>query len=596
MIPNEFEEKLKDVVKSLYDLNPPGIKITASLRFEHGDYTTNIAFVLSKQFKKKPQEIALELAQNLTKDRLWQIERIEAVGGFVNFFLSQKYLLETAQKMVQEKDLSKELVLYRGQKIMVEYAHPNTHKEMHVGHLRTLLIGESLARIFEYLGATVFRANYQGDIGLHVAKAIFGLQKILERQPQTLDKINEWSKTDRARLLGQAYVQGNQAYETAEKEEVNLLNFNLYAKSDQLQLIYQTTRQWSLEYFDDIYRRLGTRFDCLFFESEVADEGKKIVEKNVGQVFERSEGAIVFPGEKFGLHRRVFVTQVGNPTYEAKDMGLFIKEFKIFPFDQCIHVVANEQSGYFSVVFEAVRQLIQKDLRFKNLLKGYTQKAQEIHLPMGIVNLVGRKMSSRTGDLITINELLEEVKKEVQKLIAGRSLAVNSGEAAELITQAAVKYAYLKVDPTKNLSFDIKQSISLDGDSGPYLQYTYARVFSLLQKAKEKGFNWYGKLGFSKIGNGSLEDETLLVFRQLERFNNIVCESAKSLNPGLIASYLFDLGQKFNNFYNQVPVLQDWSNSSGEQGTRVKLLLVEAAGKVLKQGLNLLGISILDKM
>lgn len=587
MISNKIKEKLKEAVRSLYNLAPLDIEVTPSPRFEHGDYATNVAFVVAKKLKKSPLDIAQELSSALIKKKPEELGKIEAVSGFINFFLSQEYLLAKAQKIVAKKNQENELSHYRDQKIMVEYAHPNTHKEMHVGHLRTLLIGESLSRIFEYLGAKVFRANYQGDIGLQVAKAIYGLQKMLKEQLLTLEQIDKWSSVKKVHLLGQAYVLGNQTFEALEKEKVELINSQIYTNDAKLRPIYQKTRQWSLEYFADIYKRLGTHFDCLFFESKVAKKGKQLVEENTPAIFEKSEGAVVFPGEKYGLHRRVFITSAGNPTYEAKDLALVLEENQAFTFDRCIHVVANEQADYFKVIFKAI------EMAFPQF------KDKEFHLAMGMVNLVGRKMSSRTGELVTVDELLEEVKKEVQELIKGRSLAVDSREAVEVIAQAAVKYAYLKVDPTKNLSFDVKQSISLDGDSGPYLQYTFARIYSLLQKANDKGLRRPGEFEVSKTDEGNLENETLLVLRQLVRFNDVVYEAAKSLNPAIIASYLFDLSQGFNNFYNQIPIfrgLTDLIHKENEQDLQTKLLLVEATRKVLEQGLNLLGISTLKRM
>ena len=587
MISHKIEEIIKSTIKDLYDFDIAKIELGPTVRFEHGDYATNIAFLLAKKLKKSPLDISQELANALIKIKPAELEKIEAKGGFINFFLSQKYLFKKAQKIIKEKDHDQELNLYHGQKIMVEYAHPNTHKEMHVGHLRTLLIGESLSRIFEYLGAKVFRANYQGDIGLQVAKAIYGLQKILKKQSLTLEQIAKWNSVKKAHLLGQGYVLGNQAFETLEKEKIELINSQIYTNDPKLSQIYQKTRQWSLEYFADIYKRLGTHFDRLFFESQVAKKGKQLVEENIPAIFEKSEGAVVFPGEKYGLHRRVFVTSAGNPTYEAKDLSLVLEENQAFAFDRCIHVVANEQTDYFKVIFKAIIMVFPQ---FKD---------KEFHLAMGMVNLIGRKISSRTGELVTVDELLEEIKKEVQELIKGRSLAFDSGEAVEVIAQAAVKYAYLKVDPIKNLAFDVKQSISLDGESGPYLQYTFARIYSLLQKAKDGGLNWSEELNFLETDKVNLENETLLVLRQLERFNNIVYEGAKSLNPSIIASYLFDLSQGFNNFYNQIPILRGLANLSDElngENLQTKLLAVEATGKVLEQGLNLLGINVLNKM
>lgn len=599
-MPADLADLIKKAVKKLYDLEIEEVRLETPARLEYGDCSSSVAFDLSKALSRPPVEIAEKLVKELSQKKLFWLGRVEAVNGFVNFFLSQKYLWKNTLAIAGDSGIWSTPASLLGQKIMVEYAHPNTHKEMHIGHLRTLLIGESLARIFKAAGAQVFRANYQGDIGPHVAKAIFGVQKLLSEKNLSLEDVDKQPATQKAHFLGQGYVRGVEEYGN-HKKEIDELNKKIYIHNSQIEPIYRRTRQWSLDYFEEIYHRLGTRFDRLFFESEVADNGKKIVEENLDKVFERSGGAVVFPGEKFGLHRRVFVTSDGNPTYEAKDMDLFLKEYEAFPFDRCIHVVANEQRGYFSVVFEVVRQLIQQDKRFQDLLKEHQQKAEEVHLAMGMVNLVGQKMSSRTGVLVTIEELLDKVKSSVEELIKGRSLAVDSEEAEELIAQAAVKYAYLRVDPKKDLAFDIRSSVNLEGDSGPYLQYTYARIFSLLQKAQNLGFEKekeFTKFQGNKENEDFFVDEPIqLILGLLSKSNEAFSEAAERLNPAVLTSYLFGLAQAFNNFYNQIPILANRKNLEKFDLTVVsKLLLVEATGKVLKQGLGLLGITVLERM
>jgi arginyl-tRNA synthetase len=323
-----------------------------------------------------------------------------------------------------------------------------------------------------------------------------------------------------------------------------------------------------LEYYDTFYSRFTTKFNKLYFESEVAEEGKKIVRQNIGQVFNESEGAVIFKGEKYGLHTRVFITSDGNTTYEGKDMALAYKQFADFPFDLNIHVVANEQTGYFQVVIKALELV---DPKFKG---------REYHLPMGMVNLVGRKISSRTGDILTVDGLLEEVKE----LLPVKS----SEEINEAVAIGAVKYSVLKAQPTLNVAFDIKQSVNLEGNSGPYLQYTYARTKSVISKA---GPSVMPKSCHLQVSY-TINKEELHILRYLYRFPEAVEEAAKRYGPNLICNYLYELAQRFNTFYNQHSILSADNKDSKE----FRLILTAVVSQIIKNGLILLGIEALEKM
>jgi len=458
--------------------------------------------------------------------------------------------------------------LYLGKKIMVEYAHPNTHKELHIGHMRTLIVGESLSRILEFSKANVFRANYQGDIGPHVAKAIWGIRQILQQNNQTLNDVNDISSSAKAHLLGKGYILGNEKYEQF-KTEINDINNKLYEHAPDIQSDYQTTRNWSLDYYHEFYQRFNTKFDKLYFESEMADLGKKIVQDNINKVFEQSQGAVIFDGEKYGLHKRVFITQAGYPTYEAKDMALAQVQYQDFTFDTIIHVVANEQAGYFQVIIKAI-ELLYPEL-----------KGKQYHLSMGMVDLVNKKMSSRTGDIITVDDLLDEIKSNLKTLSQS-----DDNQVLEQTTLGAVKYSVLKVDPTANVKFDIKESIDLNGNSGPYIQYTYARAQSVLSKAtnlKNHNFSDYSD------PNQKLNPEELSVLKKLIHFPETIIDSANNYSPSALCNYVYELAQTFNTFYNAHQII----NSENEA---LRLALTASTAQVLKNSLTLLGIAAPEKM
>lgn len=572
-----------------------------------GDYATNVAMVAIKKNKelslrqaqtlssskgiknqgiKTPMEFAEEIISKfkIQSSKFKWIEKMEIAGpGFINFWIDNTYFIQQINDFITNNE---RLILQTSlseKRIIVEYGHPNTHKEMHIGHMRTLITGEALARLLEAAGATVFRANYQGDIGLHVAKALYGIREIMDEKKLTLKDLETWNDAEKAHFLGEGYVRGNQDYKE-HNEEIDNVNKLLYQGDPSILPLYQTTRQWSLDYYNDFYKRFYSKYDRLFFESEIAALGKKIVGEQLGKIFTTDNGAVVFHGEKYGLHTRVFITQNGTPTYEAKEMALAQKQYEAFAFDKNIHVVANEQAGYFQVVFKALEKIDPK--KFGN---------SEYHLSMGMVQLTDRKMSSRTGDILTVDWLLDEVKNKVEELMAeGRISASDKDGVAEQITIGAVKYSVLKSGTGQNVAFDINTSVSLDGNSGPYIQYTFARTQSVLRKAKISNFSSKGGSalgGQSHISNFKLTYEEREVLRLLNQFPEQVGEAAERFAPNILCTYLFELAQAFNLFYQKLPILK-----APDSERELRLILTAATGKVLQEGLKLLGIQSPEKM
>lgn len=544
----------------------------------HGDYATNAALVLSKKVGKQPREVGEALRDALLKEEtlVEYIDKIEIAGpGFINFYLSDSFLSRSLSTINQDIASWARVDSLQGKKIMVEYGHPNTHKEMHIGHMRTLIVGESLARILASCGATVFRANYQGDIGPHVAKAIWGTQQVLAEKGLEWDEVETWTHSEKAHLLGEGYIRGNKDYETHE-EAIKKLNNALYEKDPDVMPIYQRTRQWSLDYYDELYTRFGTTYDKLYFESEVAHKGIQIVKDSVGTVFTKSDGAIIFDGEPYGLHKRVFITQEGYPTYEAKDIGLAPTQYADFAFDQNIHVVANEQKGYFEVVFKALSML------------DPTIGEREYHLSMGMVNLKGMKMSSRTGVIITVDGLIENIREYVKNVINPDGFGDRELDSTtEKIALGAIKYSVLKVDPTADVVFDAHESVSLDGNNGPYLHYTLARARRVLTLAGEAGARVQPQSGFV-----ALPPEEKGILTQLVKYPEIVAMAGSDLNPSYICHYLFALSQKFNAFYGSSPIIK----AESQELQNLRLQIVQGVSEVLTHGINLLGLEFVERM
>ena len=502
--------------------------------------------------------------ENLTKSDI--VEKTEFMAGFTNIWIKTNILVDETKGILSSKYTKELNEVNKDKKIMVEFADPNTHKELHIGHMRTLITGEALARLFEVTGATAFRANYQGDIGPHVAKAIWGVQKMLKQNNQTLADWETKANFEKAHFLGKAYALGCTDYEADNKAEIDEINQNLYKKDASIMDIYQTTRKWSLDYYNDFYARFYTTYDKLFFESEITEDGKKIVEDNIGKIFEKGDKeAIIFDGEKYGLHKRVFITGAGTVTYEGKEMGLAYAQKTQFEFDKNIHVVGNEQSGYFKVVFKAMGLL---DPWFED---------RQYHLPIGMVTFADRKMSSRTGDIVTVDSILNETTNAILPLLKNED--IDKKEAAEVITIGAVKFSVLKSDPTQNSIFDVKKSVDLNGNSGPYLQYTYARCQSVISKMTKE-----------ITGNDYIFDEDeMSLLRNFYQFGEKIIEAAEKYNPAILAEYLLNFARKYNEFYGKCRII-------GELEEEKRGFLTQVTAKILKDGLNILGIKTVEKM
>lgn len=436
--------------------------------------------------------------------------------------------------------------------------------EFHIGHLYSNSVGESICRILEFSGNNVKRANYQGDIGLHVAKSIWGMKVKFKKEKITLADLAKNDLKERIKFMGQAYALGASSYDNESvKKEINTINKKVFELADDVKEIYQTGRKWSLEYFETIYKRLGTKFDYYYFESEIAKAGVEIVEKFLKKgIFEKSKGAVVFPGEKYGLHTRVFINSMGLPTYEAKELGLAPTKYKDFKYDQSIIITGNEIDEYFRVLIEALKKT-NPELGDKTT-----------HISHGMVRLPEGKMSSRTGKIITGEWLLDEAKKSIQE-----SHKTNES-TADKIAVAAVKYALLKSSVGQNIVFNFSESVSIEGNSGPYIQYTIARANSVLSKAK---------VGNKIKINEKLNNEETAILKQLIKFPEIVSYAAEKYSPSTICTYIHELAQRFNSFYNLHKIV-------GSDNEEFRLILTKATATTLKSGLNLLGVESPERM
>ncbi|MBI2482439.1 MAG: arginine--tRNA ligase [Candidatus Vogelbacteria bacterium] len=516
----------------------------------NGDYASNVALMLAKQVGQAPKDVAEKIKTNFASNSL--IKKIEVAGpGFLNFFLNDRFFTDRLKIILAQGDSYGQNKDVEGYKVMVEYTDPNPFKAFHIGHLMSNSIGEAISRIAEASGAEVKRACYQGDVGMHVAKALYGLKA--------------------GQNLMTAYAFGSKAYDENETAKAQIIEFNkkIYNRNDEeINKLYDGGRAESLEQFETIYQKLGTKFDFNFFESEVAGFGKELVEQNIDTVFTNSDGAVVYAGEKDGLHTRVFINSEGLPTYEAKELGLAKIKHDTYPYDYSIVVTANEITEYFKVLLAALKQIYPE-------LAGKTR-----HVPHGMLRLPTGKMSSRTGEVITAESLIEEVKQKIATKVKEAKKESNLDDATlEQVAIGAIKYSILKQDITKDIIFDLEKSISFEGNSGPYLQYTYARTQSVLAKATTEGL----MIDAAKV------EVPGLVEKLLTRYPEIVYKAGENLAPHHLTTYLTELASAFNAYYASHKIV------GGEAGG-YRLALSAAVGQTLKNGLKLLGLATPERM
>jgi arginyl-tRNA synthetase len=515
----------------------------------NGDYATNAAMAAAKALGKNPKALAEELVPRIAEALGDYAESVEVAGpGFINIALSRSVFTDALAEATGEewgKGTAQE-----GKRVVVEYSCPNPFKEMHIGHLMSTIIGEAVSRVIENSGATTIRDSYGGDIGPHVAKALWALRK------------NEVTEVANANEVDKAYVQGARAYEESEeaKAAIDALNEALYKGEDsELMELWRKAREACLEAFREIYAVLGTKFDYYFFESETAPIGMDIVKGALAKgIFKESQGAVIYDGEKKGLHTLVFITSRGTPTYETKDVGLaFLKEERC-PSDVSIIITAAEQAGHFKVFLAALEDVAP------------LVAAKTLHVPHGFMRLSSGKMSSREGNTITAAELINDVVE--------RACEKNDDpQIAEQVAVGAIKYMILRQAPGGDIVFDAEKSLSLEGDSGPYLQYALVRAKSVLSHAGKKG-----------SAEGAPQEPYLLE-RLIRRFPAVAARAERERAPHHIAQYLTQLAGEWNSFYALNRIID------GEH-ERYKLLLAEAFARTMERGLHLLGIPTPEKM
>lgn len=556
-----MEQRIVQIIRELYNVDQDVVLTRPDSKF--GDYATNVALQLAKPLGRSPRDIAEEISSKLTETG--EFREVTVAGpGFINLFLSDVVLMKVAVRAPKPQ--------HDGTHFVIEYSCPNAFKELHTGHLYNTIFGDILARMLEQSGAKVSRTSFGGDIGLHVAKCMWGMSSLLGGEsPERLEQDISEDAFERTRWISGCYVKGAAAYEDDEqaKRDIDELNKTIYGfhESDNhdtpLAQMYWTARQWSFDYFAAFYGLMNVDPMRYYPESQTAPIGMKVVQEQLikGNLKE-SDGAVVFEGDEAKhLHTRVFVTSKGLPTYETKDVGVIWMEKTDYDFDKRILITGNDQKEYMRVVFAAAEI-------FRPELMGAMT-----HLTNGTVRFGdGSKMSSRLGNVTRAMDVIEIVREKVKELVDDDTLI-------EPVTLGAIKYVFAKYRLGGDIAFNVDETVSLNGNSGPYLQYAHARACSILAKSTNSPA--------SEIL--ALDEHERILVRKIGEYAEVVEKSTLEHTTHGICHYLYELAQEFNRFYEHSRII-------GDSREAERLQLVSTYASTLRNGLALLGIQAPERM
>jgi arginyl-tRNA synthetase len=559
-----FEETIKKLYPEVEGVKNIDVQAASNDRF--GDFQTNFAMVNAKLLKNNPRAVASQVVENITENDI--IDKLEIAGpGFINIFVKDKYLSERAKKLKEGYDFS---FLNRDGDVIIDYSSPNIAKRMHIGHLRSTIIGDAIKRAYKFLGYNVVADNHIGDWGTQFGKLIIGYRNWLDREAYEQNAIEE---------LERVYVEfSNQAEKTPELEDVAREELKKLHDGDSENLkLWEEFIKVSLAEYDKVYSRLGVSFDTYYGESFYHDMMPEVVEllKEKGIAKEDQGAQVVFFPEEDNLHPCIVQKKDGAFLYATSDIATVKFRKENYDLNKIIYVTDERQQDHFKQFFKITDMLgweVEKD-----------------HVWFGIMRFADGIFSTRKGNVIRLEQLLDESKKKAFEIVEEKNPGLSAEEKeniAEIVGIGAIKYADLSQNRQSPVIFEWDKILSFEGNTAPYLQYTYARVSSILRKAGEDG----------KVLK---EDADVLLYEKQERalalffnqFPNVVLKAAETYKPNLIADYLFELAKKFNTFYNALPVLRE-----KDEILYSRLLIAERTAFVLKQGLELLGIETVDRM
>lgn len=591
-IETKLSNALCDVLNSLYGVSESSVSVAPTRKEFEGDYTF-VVFPYLRQSKKAPEATATEVGNALVEKFGTICKGYNVVKGFLNIELQPALFASQIEEMKKVENYGFEEVTNDSPLYMVEYSSPNTNKPLHLGHIRNNLLGYSISKILEANGKRVVKTNIVNDRGIHICKSMLAWQKWGNGETP------ESSHLKGDHLVGNYYVLFDKHYkaelkeleakgltpEEAEQEstlmqEARAMLKKWEAGDEKVRTLWKSMNTWVYDGFDETYHRLGVDFDKIYYESDTYLVGKREVLRglNEGLFVKDPDGSVWADLTPEGYDRKILLRADGTSVYITQDIGTAKLRYEDYPIDQMIYVVGNEQDYHFQVLSIILDKL------------GYSFGKDLKHFSYGMVELPDGKMKSREGTVVDADDLMDRMIDTALEASEGQGRAVDMSEEerqemARKVGLGALKYFLLKVEPRKNMLFDPKESIDFNGNTGPFIQYTYARIQSIMRKAE--GMDFHATQQVAEL----LPKEVELV-KRLNEFGEVVKQAGTELNPSLIASYAYDLGKQFNQFYHDHSILNEPDDAIRHQ----RLLLSYLTSEVLKNAVGLLGIEMPERM
>ena len=577
-------------IKSLYNAEVSADSIgPQATRKEFEGNLTVVVFPFLKASKKNPEATASEIGSWLVEN-LPAVEKFNVVKGFLNITINPSFWINVLNEMVKDPDYGFKKATPESKLVMVEYSSPNTNKPLHLGHVRNNLLGYALAKILEANGNKVVKTNIVNDRGIHICKSMLAWQKWGNGEtPESSGKKGD-------HLIGDYYVEFDKHYkqevkdlmasglseEEAESKSPLMLEAREMlrkweANDPEIRTLWQKMNRWVYDGFDETYQRLGVNFDKIYYESDTYLEGKDLVLGGIesGIMYRKEDGSVWADLTPHGLDHKLLLRSDGTSVYMTQDIGTAKLRYQDYPIDKMVYVVGNEQNYHFQVLSLILDKL------------GFAWGKDLVHFSYGMVELPEGKMKSREGTVVDADDLIDKMVASAKEASAERFADMPKDEADEVARKVglgALKYFLLKVDPKKNMLFNPKESIDFNGNTGPFLQYTYARIRSVIRRAG----NFPQEVGEGVVPN---EKESAII-QKLTDFPNVVKEAGDNYSPALIANYCYDLAKEYNQFYHDYPILKE----EDENVRNLRLLLSEEVGVVLKKAVGLLGMEMPERM
>ncbi|WP_210151449.1 arginine--tRNA ligase [Chryseobacterium scophthalmum] len=579
-----IEQKLAEVILNVYQLKDIKLEIQENKTEFEGDFTI-VTFPLVKQLKKNPESIGVELGEGLTT-QTELLESFNVVKGFLNVKVKNQFFVDQF-KTVSEQFFNIEK---KNATVMVEYSSPNTNKPLHLGHIRNNLLGFSVAQILKEAGYDVIKSQIINDRGIHICKSMLAWEKFGKGETPNAEtkgdkfvgnyyvKFDQEYKKEIAELIANGSTEDQAKKDAPLMKEAQQMLLDWENGDEKVRNLWSEMNSWVYDGFNQTYKRLGVDFDQVQYESNTYILGKDLIQEGLdkGVLYQKEDGSVWCDLTAEGLDEKLLLRSDGTSVYMTQDLGTAVQRFKENDIQKLIYTVGNEQDYHFQVLFKILGKL------------GYSWAGQLYHLSYGMVELPNGKMKSREGTVVDADDLMQEMYNEakLKAIEQGRLEGLTDEEkeiSYEIIGQAALKYFMLKVDPKKKMLFNPEESIDFNGNTGPFILYTYARIQSLLIKA-----NYLNR----EIAEVELNQHEKEVIMQLANYKSVVERASESLSPALVANYLYDLVKSYNSFYQSNIILK----LEDEDLKQFRLNLSNLTAQTIKKSLSLLGIGTVNRM